>query len=202
MANAVAILRQAAAAEAACGLLQKLKQPKSPPAVGHQGRHPRRIWEQDQQMASENRRLERISGHPTLRVLVSFPIACFAGALGTDIAYARTADMVWADFSAWLLAVGMLFGLLAAVAGIIEIWVNRRQRVRSSVWPFSVGCVLVLVLGLFDNLVHSRDAWTSVVPVGLALSAVTVVAVLITAWFGSVVANRRRAKAQYAGERQ
>jgi uncharacterized membrane protein len=153
-------------------------------------------------MVSENRRLERISGHPILRLLVSFPVACFAGALGTDIAYAQTADMMWADFSTWLLAVGLLFGLLAAIAGIIQIWVNRQSRVRSSALPFSVGCVVVLVLGLFDNLVHSRDAWTSVVPVGLALSAVTVVAVLVTAWFGSVGANRRRAEAQYAGERQ
>lgn len=151
-------------------------------------------------MVSENRRLERISGHPIL--LVSFPVACFAGALGTDIAYAQTADMMWADFSTWLLAVGVLFGLLAAIAGIIQIWVNRQSRVRSSALPFSVGCVVVLVLGLFDNLVHSRDAWPSVVPVGLALSAVTVVGVLITAWFGSVSANRRRAEAQYAGERQ
>jgi uncharacterized membrane protein len=153
-------------------------------------------------MASENRHPERISRHPTLRVLVSFPIACFAGALGTDIAYAQTADMMWADFSAWLLAVGVLFGLLGAIVGIIQIWVNRQQRVSSSVWPFGVGCVLVLVLGLFDNLVHSRDAWTSVVPVGLALSAVTFVAVLITAWFGSAGANRRRAEAQYAGDHQ
>jgi uncharacterized membrane protein len=153
-------------------------------------------------MVSENRRLERISGHPILRLLVSFPVACFAGALGTDIAYAQTADMMWADFSTWLLGVGLLFGLLAAIAGIIQIWVNRQSRVRSSALPFSVGCVVVLVLGLFDNLVHSRDAWTSVVPVGLALSAVTVVAVLVTAWFGSVGANRRRAEAQYAGERQ
>jgi uncharacterized membrane protein len=153
-------------------------------------------------MASTNRRQERIFGHPILRLLVSFPVACFSGALATDVAYAQTADMMWADFSAWLLAVGMLFGLVAAIMGIIQIWTNRRQRGPSSVWLFRAGCVLVLVLGLFDNLVHSRDAWTSVVPVGLALSAVTVVAVLITAWFGSAGANQRRVDEQYSGERQ
>ena len=52
----------------------------------------------------------RIAGHPIHPMLVPFPIACFIGALLTDIAYARTADIMWANFSAWLLAVGIIMG--------------------------------------------------------------------------------------------
>ena len=44
-------------------------------------------------------------------MLVPFPIACFVGTLLTDIAYWRTAEMMWADFSAWLLTVGVDHGL-------------------------------------------------------------------------------------------
>ena len=70
----------------------------------------------------------RTGGHPILRMLVSFPIACFCGALVTDIAYAWTADMMWANFSAWLLATGMLMGVLAAIAGFVHVLANRRAR--------------------------------------------------------------------------
>ena len=37
-------------------------------------------------------------------------------------------------------------------------------------------------------LVHSRDAWTSVVPAGLILSAITTILILITSWIGYSVA--------------
>ena len=36
----------------------------------------------------------RIARHTILRILVSFPIACFTGTLITDTAYALTADMI------------------------------------------------------------------------------------------------------------
>lgn len=124
------------------------------------------------------------AGHPILRILVSFPIACFCGALVTDITYAMTAKMMWADFSAWLLAGGIILGVLAAIAGLVSLVTHRRELAARQVLPLVIGSLVVLVLAFFDNLVHSRDAWTSVVPAGLALSAVTVIVMLVTAWFG------------------
>ncbi len=131
-----------------------------------------------------------IEAHPLLLVLVSFPIACFSCALATDIAYAGTADMLWADFSAWLLAAGIVMGVLAAITGIVEAVAGRRTGPRRPAWAVAIGSLIVLVLAFFDNLVHSRDAWTSVVPDGLALSAVTVVVMLITVWAGSARPRR------------
>ena len=128
-------------------------------------------------------------GHPLLLLLVSFPIACFCGALATDIAYATTADMMWADFSAWLLAVGIIVGVIAALVGLVDLFSHRRTR--SPVLPVAICCLLVLVLAFFDNLIHSRDAWTSVVPLGLALSAANVVVILITLWLGSAAVSPR-----------
>ena len=144
----------------------------------------------------------RIGGHPILRILVSFPIACFSGALVTDIAYALTADMMWADFSAWLLAAGMFFGVLSAIAGFVHILTNRRVWAPRAALTLVIGSLLVLILAAFNNLVHSRDAWTSVVPFGLALSAITVVVMLITVWFGSAPAYRRDVGVPYSGVRQ
>ncbi len=142
------------------------------------------------------------AGYPILRILASFPIACFSGTLVTDIAYARTADMMWADFSAWLLAAGMFTAVLAAIVGVGDIVFNRRLRAQRNVWPVVIGSALVLVLGFFDNLVHSRDAWTSVVPSGLALSAITVVVMLTTVWLASAIVDRPGAGARSSGVRQ
>ncbi len=142
-----------------------------------------------------------IAGHPILRILVSFPIACFASALATDILYAATANMMWADFSTWLLAAGMAFAVLAAIAGIIDIIASRRVRPQR---PFGliIGSALVMILGFLDNLIHTRDAWTSVVPFGLALSLATVIVMLVTAWLGSATLYRPAMTIQYAGVRQ
>lgn len=127
--------------------------------------------------------------HPLYLLLVAFPIACFFGALATDIAYATTADMIWADFSAWLLAVGIIVGVIAALAGLVNLLGHHRRR--GPVLPVVICCLLVLVLAFFDNLIHTRDAWTSVVPLGLALSAVNVVVILVTLWLGSAAVSRR-----------
>jgi uncharacterized membrane protein len=117
-------------------------------------------------------------------MLVPIPIACFIGALVTDITYACTADMMWADFSAWLLLVGVIFGVLAAIAGLIDFLSNRLIRARPPAWPHLIGNFVALLLALLNLLVHTRDAWTSVVPVGLILSIIVVLILPVTGWLG------------------
>jgi uncharacterized membrane protein len=126
----------------------------------------------------------RIDGHPALRFLAAFPIAGFSGALLTDIVYALTADMIWADFSDWLLAVGAIMGFIAAIAGLVVLLRNPLVHRQGAAWLTALGSVVTLALGILNNLVHSRDAWTSVMPQGLVLSAVTVVVMLLTLWIG------------------
>jgi len=132
----------------------------------------------------------RIAGHPIHPMLVPFPIVCFTGALLTDIAYARTADIMWSNFSAWLLVAGIVMGVLAALAGLIDFISNRRIRAQKPAWPHLLGNLVVLALALWNNFVHSRDAWTSVMPTGLILSALTVAVMLVTAWLGGSLVYR------------
>jgi uncharacterized membrane protein len=49
----------------------------------------------------------RIAMHPIHPMLVPFPIACFVGTLLTDIAYVNTANVMWVDFSDWLVSAGV-----------------------------------------------------------------------------------------------
>jgi uncharacterized membrane protein len=134
----------------------------------------------------------RIASHPIHPMLVPFPIACFVGALLTDLAYWKTAEMMWADFSAWLLFAGLVMGVLAAIAGLIDFLSNRLIRALAPAWFHMAGNAVVLVLAFFNALVHSRDAWTSVVPTGLILSALTVLVLLFTGWMGWTMVYRHR----------
>jgi uncharacterized membrane protein len=118
-------------------------------------------------------------------MLVPFPIVCFTLALVTDIIYWRTSYLMWAEFSAWLLLAGITFGAVAALFGIIDFFGNREIRARRPAWPHAIGNVVVLVLAFFNNLVHAADGWTSVVPWGLTLSALTVLVMLVTGWLGA-----------------
>ena len=125
-------------------------------------------------------------------MLVPIPIACFVGTLLTDLMYWRTADMMWADFSAWLVTVGTIFGWVAAIAGLIDFFGNRLVRAQPPAWPHLIGNGVVLILATFNTLIHSRDAWTSVVPTGLILSAFVVAILLFTGWMGWSMVYRYR----------
>ncbi|MBV8796153.1 MAG: DUF2231 domain-containing protein [Hyphomicrobiales bacterium] len=132
-------------------------------------------------------RIFRLPIHP---MIVPIPIACFVGVLLTDLTYWRSADMMWADFSAWLVTVGVIFGFIAAIFGLIDFLSNRLIRAQAPAWPHAIGNVVALILATLNMFVHSRDAWTSVVPWGLTLSALVVLILLFTIWMGRSLVYR------------
>ena len=140
-------------------------------------------------MPSDDTAAVRIGRQPLHALLAHVPNALFIGALITDVVYWRTADIMWGDFSDWLLAFGALFAVLAAVAGIVDFLVVRRNRTGAGAFH-AWGSVVVLVLAILNNFVHSRDAYTSVVPSGLILSALTVVVLIVTGWVGGEMLYR------------
>ena len=132
----------------------------------------------------------QIGGHPIHSLLVPFPIVCFIGTLVTDLVYAGTAEMMWADFSAWLLTVGLLISILVVIAGLVDFVVERRIRALEASWIHAVGNAIALVLAIFDAFVHTRDAYTSVVPAGLVLSFLVVAILVVSSWFGCEMVYR------------
>ena len=136
-------------------------------------------------MPSDNpRSTASIAGHPIHAMLVPIPIGCFVGALVTDLVYWKTATIMWADMSAWLLAVGLVVSIFVVLAGLIDFLGDRRIRDITAAWIHGLGNGLALILAIFNAFVHSRDAYTSVVPMGLILSALTVLILAVTGWNG------------------
>jgi len=125
-----------------------------------------------------------LGGVPIHAMFDPFPIACFTGALLTDFAYYKTATIQWANFSAWLLAFGLIMGAFSALFGLIDLFRLRRQDRPLIGWIHAGGSIIVLLLALLNSFVHARDGWTSVVPTGLTLSAITVLVLIVTGFLG------------------
>ena len=123
-------------------------------------------------------------GRPIHAMLVPFPIACFVGTLITDIVYWRTAAMQWANFSVWLLTAGLVVSGFAVLAGFIDFLSDRRIRTIRASWIHGAVNGVALLLSTVNAFVHSRDAYTSVVPTGIILSAVVVLLLLVSGWNG------------------
>jgi len=80
--------------------------------------------------------------------------------------------------------VGVILGILAAIAGLIDFLSNPLIRAQAAAWPHLIGNLIVLILSVFNAMIHTRDAWTSVVPTGLILSIIVVLILPITGWLG------------------
>lgn len=125
------------------------------------------------------------------RMLVPVATVCFIATLIADIVYSRTANMLWADMSDWLLSTGVIvFGLVTA-AGLAAILTDRERRQLRLAWLHLAVNFTAFILAFFDALVHTRDAYTSVVPGGLTLSALVVLLLMVTGWTGWAVSCRR-----------
>ena len=120
--------------------------------------------------------------HPLHALLLAFPVALFACALLSDIAYLKSAEMQWSNFSAWLIVGALLFGapvLLWSAASLF-----RRRRAPGSRRPPAYFLLLLVmwVAGLVNAFKHSQDAWSSVGSLGLALSVVSALTALAAGW--------------------
>lgn len=141
-----------------------------------------------------------IGGHPLHGMFMPVPIICFIGAFITDLVYWKTANMMWADVSAWLITAGLLVAILVVIAGLIDFFCDRRIRAMRSARIYGVGYALGLILSIFNAFIHSRDAYTSVVPTGLVLSGLVVLIVLVAGWNGAALVYRDRVGVRPEGQ--
>jgi uncharacterized membrane protein len=129
-------------------------------------------------------------GRPIHKVLASFSAAYFTGALFTDLVYWQIPDVLWERFSIWLIVAGLVMAGLTVMAYAIDLAGGRQ--IDRPAWPRVVGYALTIALSVMNAFIHSRDAYTAVVPTGLMLSGLVVVVLLLTSWAGTALANRPR----------
>ena len=134
-----------------------------------------------------------IAGHPLHPMAVPLPIASFIGALASDIAYANTGNLFWVEASQWLIGVGILTALLAAVGGFTDFLGDARIRALAAAKRHMIGNLGLVVLEAINLIVRlGDDSADAVVPLGLALSAIGVALLLFNGWQGWEMVYRHR----------
>ncbi|MEP6482658.1 MAG: DUF2231 domain-containing protein [Rhodoglobus sp.] len=119
--------------------------------------------------------------HPFHAFLLAAAVPLFLGALLSDIAYARSYQIQWANFASWLIAGALVFSGLAMLWAIVDLFRARRRGNRGLVYP--VLLVATWVLGFINALEHAKDAW-AIMPTSLVLSVIVAVLACAATWFG------------------
>jgi uncharacterized membrane protein len=99
----------------------------------------------------------------------------------TDVCYWRTLLVQWENFSMWLLAGGLVAALIAGLLLLLDAAQGRLRSIARGRFLLLTAAALVSLVNAF---VHSRDAYTAVVPQGLALSAVAAVLLVVVGAHG------------------
>src|SRR5262249_41967781 len=72
----------------------------------------------------------KLLGHPVHPMLIVFPLGLLATSVGFDITYLITRNGGWGTISYWLIGVGIVMGLVAAIFGLID-WLAIPPRTRA-----------------------------------------------------------------------
>jgi uncharacterized membrane protein len=101
------------------------------------------------------------------------PYGFFVGTLIFDIAYANTADVLWAKGAAWLVTVGLFFAIIPRLINLGHVWLPSRHTVtRIEKLDFWLN-LLGIIAAIGNAFIHSRDAY-AIVPLNVILSVITV----------------------------
>ena len=126
-------------------------------------------------------------------LLNPIPFGCFVAALIFDIIYSKTAVMLWDKGAAWLIVFGLLFAVVPRLVNLTQVWVtSRRTASRTDKLDFWLN-LFAIVAAIVNAFVHSRDAWSSVVPQGILLSAASTILLVIAGTRGWSLAVSRAA---------
>lgn len=132
----------------------------------------------------------KILGHPLHQILIVFPLGLLITSVVFDGVYYFTYNPRWADISFWMIASGLVGGLLAAVPGVID-WAAIPSGTRAKAIGTLHGLGNVVVLALFGASLYLRWDNPAAPPnVALLLSLCGVLLGAVTAWLGGELVDR------------
>ena len=132
----------------------------------------------------------KLFGHPVHPMLVVFPLGLLATAVVFDVIRLATGNGYWAEIAFWMMAAGILSGLLAAPFGLID-WLAIPSDTRASRIGFVHGLGNVVVLGLFAlSWWWRRDAPGVPDMLALTTSFLGFFLALVTGWLGGELVDR------------
>ena len=133
----------------------------------------------------------KLFGHPIHPMLIVFPLGLLATAVIFDLLYLIFGNRLLPTASYYMIAAGILGGLLAAIFGFID-WLALPNGTRAKSIGLWHGLGNVLIVGLFAVSWLMRGNNVDFLPdsVALTLSFAGTVLALITAWIGGELVYR------------
>lgn len=132
----------------------------------------------------------RLFGHPIHAMLIVFPLGLLATAVAFDIVGLAGGDAEWFRISFWMIAAGVIGGLLAAVFGLVDLLGipagTRAQKIGLLHGSGNVVVVLLFIVSWFLRRPEPQNPPTG----ALVLSFVAVGLALITGWLGGELVYR------------
>lgn len=125
----------------------------------------------------------KLFGHPIHQMLIVFPLGLHATAVAFDIVGLFSINPTWYFVSYWMIASGIIGGLLAAMFGVVDWWgIPANTRAKSLGLLHGGGNVIVVLLFIASRFL--RPTPTSV-PSSRACSFVAIALALVTGWEGN-----------------
>lgn len=132
----------------------------------------------------------KLLGHPVHQMLIVLPLGLLTGVVISDVIHLLTGGEQWALVSYWLIPLGVVSGLLAAVFGVLD-WTKIASGTRAKrvgLWH-GVGNVVVVLLFSVSWLLRGDPASTPGALAFLASFAGGGVA-MIAGWLGGELVDR------------
>ena len=132
----------------------------------------------------------KLFGHPIHPMLIVFPLGLLGMAVVFDIVNLVMHNGYWSEISYWMIAAGVITGLLAAPFGLID-WLaiptgTRAKRIGAI---HGVGNVIVVVLFALSWYTRMPSPRTPSM-LAFALSFVGLALALVTGWLGGELVDR------------
>jgi uncharacterized membrane protein len=122
-------------------------------------------------------------GHPIHVMMVHFPVAFVVATLGVDVLYWWTGDVFWLRAGLWSAGAAFWTGVAASIVGTGELLLVRGIRLLEASWSHAVAAMTLVAIAGANWGLRLIDP-VSVLPHGLALSALSSVMVGFAGWHG------------------
>ena len=132
----------------------------------------------------------RLFGHAIHQMLIPYPLALLTTAIAFDVAHLFTGNPLWATIAYWMIAIGIVGGLSAALFGFID-WTGIPSGTRAKRIGALHGIGNVVMVTLFAAswwLRHAAAGQTSTLALILAVAGATLS--LLTGWLGGELVDR------------
>jgi uncharacterized membrane protein len=132
----------------------------------------------------------KIFGHAIHPILIVYPLGLLSAAVVFDIIYLVTGNPTWTTVSFWMIAAGIIGGLLAAVFGLIDYLGipsgTRASRIGLLHGLTNLGVVILFIASWLMRR-YSPDVPSTA---AFALSFIGVAAALLGGWLGGELVER------------